>query len=97
MEPAAYTPPDQHHKLDIASDDSKASELVMPYLFGKTAGESIQILTQRHIAFRLTGSGTVIRQFPVPGTLLNRDDLCIISLATNNQPAVMETKLNVEK
>jgi membrane peptidoglycan carboxypeptidase len=82
MEPVAYTsPPNQHHKLDIAPDDGMANELVMPYLFGKTASETIEILSKIKIPFRLLGTGTVIKQWPIPGSLLKQDDMMIITLA----------------
>jgi cell division protein FtsI (penicillin-binding protein 3) len=84
MEPVAYTsPPNQHHKLDIAPDDGMANELVMPYLFGKTASETIEILSKTKIPFRLLGTGTVIKQWPIPGVLLKRDDMMIITLANS--------------
>ncbi len=83
MEPANFTPPEQHHKLAIALDDSKASELVMPPLYGMTVSEIVELLSNAHIRFRLIGSGTVVKQFPAVGSLFKRDDLCIITLATN--------------
>lgn len=83
LEPVAYTPPlDQHHKLVIASDDGKANELVMPSLFGKTAREAVEILNGVKVPFRLLGSGMVMQQWPAAGTLLNKNDLAIITLAT---------------
>jgi cell division protein FtsI (penicillin-binding protein 3) len=85
MEPAAYTPPDQHHKLENANDDGKASELVMPYLYGKTAGESVEILTKIHVPFRMVGTGMVVQQFPAPGAMFKKDDLCIITLGDSQQ------------
>jgi cell division protein FtsI/penicillin-binding protein 2 len=83
LEPVAYTPPpDQHHKLVIASDDGKANELVMPSLFGKTAGEAVEILNRFKVPFRLLGSGMVMQQWPAAGSLLDKNDLVIITLAT---------------
>ncbi len=82
IESVAYTsPPNQHHKLVIAPDDGMANELVMPYLFGKTASETIEILSKTKIPFRLLGTGTVIKQWPIPGSLLKLDDMMIITLA----------------
>ena len=80
IEPVAYTPPEQHHKLAIAGDDGKASELVMPSLYGKTMGETVEILSKTKAQFRLLGSGTVTKQWPFPGALLNHEDVCIITL-----------------
>jgi cell division protein FtsI/penicillin-binding protein 2 len=83
FEPVAYTPPpDQHHKLAIAPDDGKVRELVMPSLFGKTARETVEALSRTSIPFRLMGSGTVLRQWPIAGALLNKDDVIIITLST---------------
>jgi len=79
-ETVAYTPPEQHHKLAIAGDDGKASELVMPSLYGKTMGETVEILSKTKAQFRLLGSGTVTKQWPFPGALLNHEDVCIITL-----------------
>lgn len=81
VEPAAFTPPEQHHKLVNASDDDKASELVMPSFYHKTASEAVQTLTAMKIHFRLVGSGSVVRQWPEPGMLLPQNDLCIIMLS----------------
>jgi hypothetical protein len=90
MEPVAYTsPPNQHHKLDIAPDDGMANELVMPYLFGKTASETIEILSKTKIPFRLLGTGTVIKQWPIPGVLLKRDDMMIITLANSKNTSTV--------
>jgi PASTA domain len=80
--PVAYNPPDPHHRPEIVSDDDKVSGLVMPYLYGKTAGEAIQILTKAGVAFRILGTGTVAQQLPAPESTLNKDDLCIITLQT---------------
>jgi hypothetical protein len=60
-----------------------ANELVMPYLFGKTASETIEILSRTKIPFRLLGTGTVVKQWPIPGVLLKRDDMMIITLANS--------------
>jgi len=79
VEPAAYTPPEQHHKL-VNADDDKASELVMPPLYLKTASEAVEALTRLKTHFRIVGSGAVIKQWPAPGMALRRDDLCIIML-----------------
>jgi cell division protein FtsI (penicillin-binding protein 3) len=84
MEPVAFTPPPvSHHKLVIAPDDGKANELVMPYLFGKTASETVEILSKTKIQFRLLGTGTVIKQWPTPGSTLKQDDMMIITLANS--------------
>ncbi len=91
MEPVAFTPPPiQHHKLVIAPDDGKANELVMPYLFGKTASETVEILSKTKIQFRLLGTGTVIKQWPVPGSTLNKDDMMIITLANSQNSIIAE-------
>jgi hypothetical protein len=84
IEPVNYTPPEQHHKLETANDDDKASGLVMPSFYGKTAGEIVQILSKAKLPFRLLGTGTVIQQWPIPGTLLSQDDLCIITLGNSS-------------
>jgi cell division protein FtsI (penicillin-binding protein 3) len=84
IEPVAYTPPEQHHKLAIAGDDGKASGLVMPYLYGKTMGESVELLSKTKAQFRLLGTGTVVKQWPLPGTLLNEEDVCIITLESTS-------------
>ena len=57
IEPANFTPPEQHHKLAIALDDSKASELVMPTLYGRTVSEIVEFFSKENIRFRLIGSG----------------------------------------
>jgi cell division protein FtsI (penicillin-binding protein 3) len=85
VEPAAYTPPDQHHKLVNGSDDDKASELVMPYLYKRTASEAVQILTHLKAHFRLVGSGTVTNQWPAPGMQIRQDDLCVIMLSDSRE------------
>jgi cell division protein FtsI (penicillin-binding protein 3) len=91
MEPVAFTPPPvQHHKLVIAPDDGKANELVMPYLFGKTASETVEILSKTKIQFRLLGTGTVIKQWPIPGSTLNKDDMMIITLANSQNSIIAE-------
>jgi cell division protein FtsI (penicillin-binding protein 3) len=95
IEPVAYTPPEKHHKLVIAADDDKASELVMPSLQGKTAGEAVQMLTKLNRPFRLLGSGTVIKQWPMAGTLLTEDDLFIITLGNSSQEVVEQSDRNV--
>src|SRR6185437_2243011 len=69
IEPANFTPPEQHHKLEIAIDDSKASELVMPTLYGRTVSEIVEFFSKQNIRFRLIGSGTVNKQWPLPGSL----------------------------
>jgi membrane peptidoglycan carboxypeptidase len=84
IEPVSYTPPEQHHKLETAIDDDKASGLVMPSFYGKTASEIVQSLSKAKIPFRLLGTGTVIQQWPLAGTLLNQDDLCIITLGISS-------------
>jgi len=86
IEPVNYTPPDEaHHKFETATDDDKASGLVMPSFYGKTAGEIVQALSIAKTPFRLLGTGTVVKQWPLPGTLLTQDDLCIITLGTTSQ------------
>ena len=82
IEPVTYTPPEQHHKPVIVPDDDKASGLVMPSLYGKTAGEIVEAFSKANRSFRLIGTGTVIKQWPLPGTLLTADDLSIITLGT---------------
>ncbi|HJZ11098.1 MAG TPA: penicillin-binding transpeptidase domain-containing protein, partial [Acidobacteriota bacterium] len=97
IEPAAYTPPEQHHKLAIALDDSKASGLVMPLLYGKTVGETIEILSRARLPFRLLGTGTVVKQWPTPGMLLNNDDLCIITLANSGEDSTTVADLDAKR
>jgi len=80
MEPVAYAPPERHHGPVITDD--KASGLVMPSLYGLTAGEIVKIFSRVNKPFRLLGTGTVVKQWPFPGTLLSQDDLCIITLGT---------------
>jgi len=96
IEPVNYTPPEQHHKLENGNDDYKASGLVMPSFYGKTAGEIVQLLSKANRPFRLLGTGTVIKQWPFPGTLLTEDDLCIITLGTSSQN-VTRTNRNVNR
>ena len=85
IETVTYTPPEQHHKLGLVPDDDKASGLVMPSLYGKTASEIVEAFTKANRPFRLLGTGTVVKQFPLPGTLLTADDLSIITLGTSTQ------------
>lgn len=80
--PVTYNPPDQHHKPDIVRDDDKVSGLVMPYLYGKTASEAIEIMTRLRVSVRYLGTGAVMQQWPAPETSLNKEDLCIINLET---------------
>lgn len=90
LELVAFTPPpNQHHKLVIAPDDGKANELVMPHLFGKTASETIEILSKTKIPFRLLGTGTVIKQWPIPGSTLKQDDMMIITLANSKNSSTL--------
>ena len=93
----AYNPPDPHHRPEIVSDDDKVSGLVMPYLFGKTAGETIQILTKAGVGFRILGTGTVAQQWPAPETTLNKDDLCIITLQTSTTNMTLNTAGNASQ
>lgn len=88
-EPASFTPPEQHHKLEIAIDDSKASGLVMPTLYGRTVSEVVEFFSKENIRFRLIGSGTVMKQWPLPGILLKKDDLCIITLTSNQDSSTI--------
>lgn len=97
IEPVTYTPPEQHHKLAIISDDEKASGLVMPSLYGKTASEIIQVFAQAKRPFRLLGTGTVVKQWPLPGTLLTQDDLSIITLGATAQDAAQTDRDVVRK
>ncbi len=97
IEPASFTPPKPHHKLEIATDDGKASGLVMPSLFGKTASEIIQILSRAGIQFRLRGTGTVIKQWPTVGSPMKKDDLCIITLATDEADSSIATDANASR
>jgi beta-lactam-binding protein with PASTA domain len=60
----------------------------MPYLFGKTASETVEILSKTKVAFRLLGTGTVIKQWPVAGSTLKLDDMMIITLA-NSQNSII--------
>ncbi|HSP06947.1 MAG TPA: penicillin-binding transpeptidase domain-containing protein [Acidobacteriota bacterium] len=86
IEPAAYTPPpEQHHKPVPATDDGKADGLVMPSLFGRTAREAIELLSRKGLPFRILGTGAVVRQWPVPGAPLTKDDLIILTLDTHPQ------------
>jgi cell division protein FtsI (penicillin-binding protein 3) len=95
IEPAAYTPPpDAHHKPVPAPDDGKADGLVMPSLFGRTARESIEILTRRGLHFRLLGTGTVVRQWPAPGAALSPDDLIILTMDTYPRDPSIGTEAN---
>ncbi|MCI0613333.1 penicillin-binding protein [bacterium] len=95
MEPVAFTPPPvQHHKLVIAHDDGKANELVMPYLFGKTASETIEILSKTKVQFRLLGTGTVIKQWPTPGSTLKQDDMMIITLANSQNSIIADRNVS---
>ncbi len=95
MEPVAFTPPSvQHHKLVIAHDDGKANELVMPYLFGKTASEAIEILSKTKIQFRLLGTGNVIKQWPIPGSTLKQDDMMIITLANSQNSIIADRNVS---
>lgn len=84
VEPAAYTPPEQHHKLGNDPIDDKASGLVMPSLYLKTASEAVEAMTRLKAHFRMIGSGAVVRQWPAPGMLLKQDDLCIITLSDSH-------------
>ena len=82
VEKVTYTPPEQHHKPVTAPDDDKASGLVMPSLYGKTASEIVEAFSKAKCQFRLIGTGTVIKQWPLPGALLTQDDLSIITLGS---------------
>jgi membrane peptidoglycan carboxypeptidase len=95
--PVTYNPPDLHHKPDIVRDDDKVSGLVMPYLYGKTASETIQILTRIGVSVRILGTGTVVNQWPVPETTINKDDLCIITLETSGGNALLSTARNASQ
>jgi cell division protein FtsI (penicillin-binding protein 3) len=97
IEPVNYTPPEQHHKLETATDDDKASGLVMPSFYGKTAGEIVQILSKAKLPFRLLGTGIVIQQWPLPGTLLSQDDLCIITLSSSSHNAAQTDRNALRK
>jgi membrane peptidoglycan carboxypeptidase len=92
IETVTYTPPEQHHKLAKVPDDDKVSGLVMPSFYGKTASEIVQAFTNAKRPFRLLGTGTVIKQFPLPGTLLTQDDLSIITLGTAGQDAAQKDR-----
>lgn len=94
IETVSYAPPEQHHKLEIANDDDKASGLVMPSFYGKTASEIVQAFAKVNKPFRLLGTGTVIKQWPPPGTLLTEGDLSIITLGTTSQ-YVTQSEQNV--
>jgi cell division protein FtsI (penicillin-binding protein 3) len=95
--PVTYNPPDQHHKPDIVSDDDKVSGLVMPYLYGKTASEAIQILTRIGVSVRILGTGTVVQQWPLPDATLNKEDLCIITLETSGINPSLSTARNASQ
>ncbi len=97
IEPASFTPPESHHKLEIATDDGKASELVMPPLYGRTVSEIIQILSKAQVQFRLRGTGTVIKQWPAAGEPIKKDDLCIITLATTGADSSTTTDLDASR
>ena len=92
IETVTYTPPEQHHKLVKVPDDDKVSGLVMPSFYGKTASEIVQAFANAKRPFRLLGTGTVIKQFPLPGTLLTQDDLSIITLGTAGQDAAQKDR-----
>jgi hypothetical protein len=97
IERVAFTPPpDQHHKLVTATDDGKAGGLVMPYLYGKTASETIEYLSKTGIEFRILGTGTVAKQWPLPGSTLRKDDLMIISLATSTYQSYNSAEPNAK-
>lgn len=86
IEPVAYTPPpDQHHKPVPATDDGEADGLVMPSLYGRTARESIEILSRKGMQFRILGTGVVVRQWPAPGVPFDKDNLTILTLDTHPQ------------
>ena len=97
IETVSYAPPEQHHKLEIATDDDKASGLVMPSFYGKTASEIVQAFSKVNRPFRLLGTGTVIKQWPPPGTLLTQDDLSIITLGTTSQNVTQSERNVVRK
>jgi membrane peptidoglycan carboxypeptidase len=97
IETVTYTPPEQHHKLVTVPDDDKASELVMPSLYGKTASEIVQAFAKVNRPFRLLGTGTVIKQWPPPGTLLTDDDLSIITLGNTSQNVTQSDRNAVRK
>jgi membrane peptidoglycan carboxypeptidase len=94
VEPVTYTPPEQHHKLAISSDDEEASGLVMPSFYGKTASEIVQAFAKANRPVRLIGTGTVIKQWPLPGALFTPDDLSIITLGATVQD-LAESERNV--
>lgn len=93
--PVTYNPPDPHHKPDIVRDDDKVSGLVMPYLYGKTAGEVIETLSKIGVSFRIIGTGTVSHQWPAPESALKKDDLCIITLETTTNNYSLNVTRNV--
>ncbi len=63
--------------------ESKHVEYPMPDLTGMSLRKSLRVLNDKKVQIRIVGSGVVIAQSPKPGTLLNDESICFLTLGND--------------
>jgi cell division protein FtsI (penicillin-binding protein 3) len=63
-----------------ARQDDRVADGQMPDLLGLSAREALRTLTRIGLSARMSGNGVVVEQSPAAGTVLGRDNGCVLTL-----------------
>lgn len=56
----------------------------MPDLTGRSLRSALQVVQQYGLQVKITGSGQIVKQYPVPGKPVKEGDLCVLELRMDN-------------